>query len=90
MSTKGRRTIMRRSILSATALTAGSILLPSAALAETVHVQLDSFEEVPAVSWRRAEHSGHSSTTPPARFGMSSRTQGSKGMYGCPTSISVS
>jgi CHRD domain len=42
---------MRRSALIAAALAAASIVaLPSAALAETLHVQLTSYEEVPALS----------------------------------------
>ena len=42
---------MRRPALMAAALTVGSLVaVPPAALAETVHVNLKSFEEVPAVS----------------------------------------
>ena len=42
---------MRRTAFVAAALTATSIVaLPCAALAETVHVQLTSYEEVPALS----------------------------------------
>ena len=42
---------MRHSALIAAALTTASIVaLPSVALAETVHVQLTSYEEVPALS----------------------------------------
>lgn len=42
---------MRRYVFIAAALIAGSIAaLPRAALAETVHVQLTSYEEVPALS----------------------------------------
>ncbi len=42
---------MRHSALIAVALTAASIMaLPRAALAETVHVQLTGYEEVPALS----------------------------------------
>ena len=42
---------MRQSVLIAVALTAASTMaLPRAALAETVHVQLTGYEEVPALS----------------------------------------
>lgn len=42
---------MRRSAFIAAALTAGSVVaLPRAALAETVHAQLTSYEEVPVLS----------------------------------------